>query len=140
DNTMGQAWTALTGGGAVVLEGQAGIGKTAVLRAIQQRARARGWTVLSCAPAETETALPYAALADLLHPLADRVTALPPPQRAAVEMVLLAAEPQQPVDERTVAAATRALLASAADGDLLVTVDDAPRLDPASRAALAVEV
>ena len=136
DDAIGQAWATLTTGGSVVLEGPTGIGKTAVWQAVLQRARRHDWLVLACAPAETETALPYAALADLLRPLAPMASALPQPQRIAADVVMLAAQPPQPVDERTVAAATRSLLESAPGRRVLVAVDDAQWIDIPSERAL----
>ena len=125
---------------AVQLGGPAGIGKTAVWRSLLARAADAGWTVLSCAPTESETALPFAALADLLRPLARAVPALPAPQRVAAEVVLLASQVDSPVDERAVGAATLSLLESAVDSadgaTVLVAVDDVPWLDPPSDRAL----
>ncbi len=139
DAVVGEAWRALSTGGRVVLHGPAGIGKTAVLRTLLGRAETSGWAVLTCAPAESETLLSFAALEDLLRPLAHLVAELPGPQRTAADMVLLAADaPERAVDERAVGAATRSLLAAAAGADtpLLVAVDDAPWLDSASERAL----
>ncbi|MEU5946607.1 AAA family ATPase [Micromonospora sp. NPDC047465] len=140
DTVVDRAWRALDEGRSVLVEGPAGIGKTVVHRALLAAAGRAGWLVLSCAPTETEAALPFAALADLLAPLAARVPELPAPQRAALGGVLLAGdEVAQPVDERTVGVATRSLLDAAADPAaprLLVAVDDAPWLDPPSERAL----
>ncbi|KXK61411.1 LuxR family transcriptional regulator [Micromonospora rosaria] len=131
---------ALGEGRPVLVEGPAGIGKTALHRAVLAGVADDGWTVLGCAPTETEAALPFAALADVLSPLADLVPDLPVPQRTAVTGVLLSGEVTDPVDERTVGVATRALLDAAArarpDTRLLVAVDDAPWLDAPSERAL----
>jgi hypothetical protein len=108
DGVLDQAWRGLGADGAVLVEGPAGIGKTAVWRTLLARADQAGWAVLRCAPTESETVLPYAALADLLAPLADQVTALPRPQRVAADVVMLSGEPggpDEPVDERAVGAA-----------------------------------
>lgn len=140
DAVVARARAVLAGPGAVLLEGPAGIGKTAVWQELRAGAERDGWLVLACAPTEAETALPYAALADLLHPLAARVPELPGPQRLAAEVVLLAVEADQTIDERAVGAATRSLLAAALDDPagrpVLVAVDDAPWLDPPSERAL----
>jgi DNA-binding CsgD family transcriptional regulator len=141
DAVLDQAWGALRADGVVLVEGPAGIGKTAVWRALLTRAEQAGWAVLRCAPTESETVLPYAALADLLAPLAAEVTALPAPQRVAADVVLLAGEPGEdgePVDERAVGAATRSLLDRARAGErpVLVAVDDAQWLDRPSERAL----
>jgi hypothetical protein len=106
DAVLDQSWRVLATGGAVHLSGPAGIGKTAVWRSLRARADDLGWTVLSCAPTESEAALPFAALADLLQPLQASVPRLAPPQRAAADVVLLTSEVDGPVDERAVGAAT----------------------------------
>ncbi|MGN6608159.1 MAG: AAA family ATPase [Jatrophihabitans sp.] len=122
----------------VVLEGPAGIGKTAVLRELVRRAREDGRTVLGCAPTEAEHDLPLAAIADVLQPLREHAEQLPGPQRAAVDAALLLDDDLQ-VDERALGAATRTLLKDAltrAASRVVVTVDDAPWLDPPSERAL----
>ncbi|MGW4500806.1 AAA family ATPase [Micromonospora sp. NPDC004336] len=138
DTTVEQVWQALVDGAPVLLEGPGGIGRTAVWRAVVARAERAGWLPLTCAPTEAETAVPYAALADVLRPLADRVPVLPRPQRIAAEVVLLVAEHDDVVDERAVAAATRSLVEAAVADDVpvLLAVDDAPWLDPPSERAL----
>jgi DNA-binding CsgD family transcriptional regulator len=150
DAVLDQAWRALGASGVVLVEGPAGIGKTAVWRALLVRAEQAGWAVLRCAPTESETVLPYAALADLLAPLAADVTGLPRPQRVAADVVLLRGEPDdqtepdEPVDERAVGAATRSLLDTALAAppgstparSVLVAVDDAQWLDRPSERAL----
>jgi len=128
-------WAALAGGGRVLLEGAAGIGKTAVWRALVDRAEAAGSTVLSCAPTESEADLPLAALADVLRPLAPHVDALPPPQRRAVAAVLLSGETDGEVDERALAAGVRTALEAAGER-VLVAVDDVQWLDLPSERAL----
>ncbi|MEV1330168.1 AAA family ATPase [Micromonospora costi] len=140
DGVVDQVRRFLTEGRPVLLEGPAGIGKTMVHRALLDAAARDGWLLLRCAPTETERALPFAALADVLAPLADRMGELSPPQRAALSGVLLTGDLTEPIDERAVGAATRALLeAAAADPArprVLVAVDDAPWLDPPSERAL----
>ncbi|MFI6781550.1 AAA family ATPase [Micromonospora sp. NPDC050276] len=140
DEVFDRAWHLLSRPGAVLLEGPAGIGKTELWRALVARATQAGWLVLSCAPTEAEAELPYAALADLLGPLGDRVAALPGPQRAAAEVVFLSGDAHEPVDVRVVGAATRTLLevaaAATAHPGVLVAVDDAPWLDRPSERAL----
>jgi len=135
DAILAEARQTLAGGASVLLEGEAGIGKTAVWRALVAGARQTGWLVLTCAPTEAEAALPFAALADLLRPLQAEVAALPSPQRAAADAVLLAADPDEAVDERAIGAATRSLL-ERATRPVLVAVDDLPWLDRPSQRAL----
>jgi DNA-binding CsgD family transcriptional regulator len=128
----------------MLVEGPAGIGKTALWRALVARAERAGWLVLACAPSESEVELPFAALADLLRPLAALVPDLPRPQRVAAEVVLLSSDTDEAVDERVIGAATRSLLEAAVAGagpavagrPVLVAVDDAPWLDRPSERAL----
>ncbi|WP_328415885.1 AAA family ATPase [Micromonospora sp. NBC_00389] len=140
DEVFDRAWQLLSQPGPVLLEGPAGIGKTELWRALVAQAAQAGWLVLSCAPTEAESELPYAALADLLRPLADRVAALPRPQRVAAEVVLLSGDAHEAVDVRVVGAATRSLLEAATAANthpaVLVAVDDAPWLDRPSERAL----
>lgn len=132
---LDELWRAIGEGRRVVLEGPAGIGKTDVVRTLVGLAREQGSTVAACAPTEAEQLLPYAALADLVDPLLPLLPALPEPQAAALTAV---ATSGGPVEERTVAAATRSLLDLAAAGEqpVLVVVDDEPCLDDSSRRAL----
>ena len=76
----------------LVIEGEAGIGKTTLWLAAQDDARARGFEVLSARVGETESVLAYAAVADLLGDLDPAILAkLPDLQRLAVDRVLLRA-------------------------------------------------
>jgi DNA-binding CsgD family transcriptional regulator len=124
---------------AIVLEGEAGIGKTALWHAGIATGRERGMRVLVARPAEAETGLSHAALGDLLGPLVEGLPAdFPAPQRRALDVALLrtAAAPG-PLDPRAVGAATLgALRAAGASAPVLVAVDDIQWLDPASAAAL----
>jgi DNA-binding CsgD family transcriptional regulator len=123
----------------IVLEGEAGIGKTALWRAGVERAEANGLRTLVARPAEAETGLSHAALGDLLGPLMEGLPPdFPAPQRRALDVALLrtAAEPG-PLDPRAVGAATLGALREAtATAPVLVAVDDVQWLDPASAAAL----
>jgi DNA-binding CsgD family transcriptional regulator len=124
---------------ALLLEGVAGIGKTTLWRAGIELARERGYRVVWCRPAASETAYSFAALGDLLWPVVDEVLArLPAPQRAAIGAALALAETDVPsVDERVVGLALLSLLRLLAVRDpVLVGVDDLQWLDPASAAVL----
>src|SRR3954469_3477409 len=79
-----------TGLHALLLSGQAGIGKTSLWKVAIARAKERGFRVLACRPTEVETQLSFAALVDLLDELADEVLPqLPDPQRDALGAALL---------------------------------------------------
>jgi DNA-binding CsgD family transcriptional regulator len=122
---------------ACVLEGEAGIGKTALWRDGLGTARAASVRVLWCAPAEVEAALSYSALADLLVGVEPEILAsLPPPQRDALEIALLRTGPDDAAaSQRAIATATVSVLGSLATlTPLLVAVDDVQWLDrPSAR-------
>lgn len=125
------------GGRALLLEGEPGIGKTTLWHEAVARAAGSGRRVLSARPARSEEALPYAALTDLLGPVAGHpaLAALPAPQRTALDTALLRAEGR--TDARAVGVAAVALLeAVAGEEPLLVALDDVQWLDPASRLVL----
>jgi DNA-binding CsgD family transcriptional regulator len=119
-------------GSALVLRGEAGIGKSVLLDAARGAAHERDFTVLSTAGVEAESALPYAGLQRLLLPLLGRVDALPAPQRSVL-LAALGAEDHEGGDLFLVALAALGLLTrAAADGPLLVLIDDLHWLDDAS--------
>jgi DNA-binding CsgD family transcriptional regulator len=124
--------------GAVVLHGQAGIGKTALWLAGIDAASSRGYRTLSCRTSEAETTFSYAGLADLLGGVVDAAFPdLPSIQRRALEAALLLGESDAQVDERAVAAAFLATLRRlAAEGPRCLAVDDLQWLDAASLAVL----
>jgi DNA-binding CsgD family transcriptional regulator len=125
---------------ALVLEGEAGIGKSTLWRAGAEVARAHGFRVLSSRPGELERGVAHAALGDLLEKaFADVESELPAPRRRALEVALLLREPEgAPVDFRTVAVALRTALAVLAEREpVLVAIDDVQWLDPSSESALA---
>jgi DNA-binding CsgD family transcriptional regulator len=122
---------------ALVVEGEAGIGKTTLWEAGVAAAHRRGYPVLACRPVEAEATLSFAALGDLLDRVLDEVlAALPDPQRRAVEVALLRADAgEDPADQRAVSVATLGLLRLLArSGPLVVAIDDVQWLDgPSAR-------
>jgi DNA-binding CsgD family transcriptional regulator len=120
---------------ALLLEGEAGIGKTTLWREAVSRAETLGYRVLAASPAESETPLAFAALADLLAAVGtDELECLPQPQRRALDVALLRVEPDGPApDLLAVSAGAVSLLRSLADErPVLVAVDDLQWLDRAS--------
>jgi DNA-binding CsgD family transcriptional regulator/tetratricopeptide (TPR) repeat protein len=118
---------------ALVVRGEAGIGKSALLAAA---AAADDTRVLRAVGVESELELPFAALHLLLRPALERAPALPAPQAAAIRGVFGLTEAGG-VDRFLVGVAVLGLLAElAADGPLLCLVDDAQWLDRASAEAL----
>jgi DNA-binding CsgD family transcriptional regulator len=120
--------------GALVLRGEPGIGKSALVGYTIDRAD--GMRVLSGAAVEAESELPFAGLHQLVWPVLDRADALPGVQGAALRGALgLTAER---VDDRfLVSVALLGLLTAVAeDGPLLCVVDDAHWLDRPSADAI----
>ncbi|MGV0853227.1 AAA family ATPase [Mycolicibacterium phlei] len=125
---------------ALVIEGEAGAGKTTVWLNGVAEARERGFRVLSARAAQAETALAYATVADLFGDVdPEIIDSLPEVQRLAVDRVLLRAESDGPgTDQGVVAAAfTEAVTRLSAEGPLLVALDDVQWLDPSSQAVVA---
>ena len=124
-----------TGPVALVLEGDPGIGKTVLWTRAVSDARARGHRVLSSRPAEPEAKLSFASLGDLLGEIgADLFADLPDPQRRALEVALLEAEPHgSPPDWRAVGVALVAILRrAAAESPLVLALDDLQWIDRSS--------
>ena len=124
---------------ALVLEGEAGIGKTTVWLAAVRAADDRGFRVLQARPTQSESRLSYAALADLAGVAFDEVrAALPDPQERALAAVLLRVAADEPADARVTATALVTVLTVLAEGSpVLLAIDDVQWLDGASAAALA---
>lgn len=126
------------GGAALLLWGEPGIGKTALLDYAAERA-AGDRTVLRARGIETETVLPFATLGDLLMPYSSHFRELPGAQRAALESCLaLGGDPADPPGN-PYAACMGALNVLAALGDerpVVVLVDDLHWVDPSSQRVL----
>ncbi|MGW6446222.1 helix-turn-helix transcriptional regulator [Lentzea sp. NPDC055074] len=121
-------------GQVLVLRGEAGIGKTALLD--QVSTRASGFRVARAAGVESESAFPYAGLHQLCVPFLDRLDRLPPPQREALGTAFGMASGPRPT-RFMVGLAVLTLLAEVADEQPLVClVDDAQWLDSMSSAVL----
>lgn len=124
---------------ALVVEGEAGIGKTTLLEVTKTLAHERSWTVLAARPALAEARLSFTVLGDLIAPVFDRFApALPEPQRHALAVALLL-EPagSATVNSRVVGLALRALLGRlASERPVLVCLDDVQWLDAPTATAL----
>jgi hypothetical protein len=121
--------------GALVIRGEPGIGKSALLGyAIE---RAQDLRVLRGVGIESESELPFAALHRILLPVLDQVDGIPEPQADALRGAF-GLSPGQASDRFLIAVGVLSLLAEAADEQpLLCVVDDAQWLDSASAEALA---
>lgn len=123
---------------ALLLEGEAGIGKTTLWRWAVDHARDQGELVLTCRPGETEAPLPFAGLGDLLEPiLEDARPRLPRSQRVTLETALTRVESTEALGRLAVARATLAVIVEvAARGSLVLAVDDVQWLDEPTSEAL----
>ena len=121
-------------GGALAVRGEPGIGKTSLLQyAIELAEEMR---VLRVRASEAEATVPFVALVDLLGPVLGDLELLPDRQAAALRSAL-AVGPALPADRLAVLVGVFNLMCAAAEAEpLLVVVDDAHWLDPASREAI----
>jgi DNA-binding CsgD family transcriptional regulator len=118
----------------LVVRGEAGVGKTALLDYVAQRAS--GSRIVRVGGVEAEVELAFAALYQLCAPMLDGLDAVPGPQRAAMRIAFGLQDGAAP-DRFLVALAVLSLLAEASDVEPLVClVDDAQWLDRASAQAL----
>ena len=127
-------------GGALLVSGDAGVGKTALLDVAALHAEAAGTRVVRAVGAEFEAELGFWGLNLVLHPLLGGLPRLPPLYRQALS-VALGLDAGSPSDRLVVSNAVLALLRDAAvPRPLLVVVDDLPYLDRASSLVLASAV
>ncbi len=119
----------------LVLRGEAGVGKTALLGYVASAAK--GFRIARAVGVQSEMELPFAGLHALCAPILDRLRRLPGPQRDALSTAFgLSAGP--PPDRFLVGLAVLSLLADAAEEQPLVCiVDDAQWLDQVSAQTLA---
>lgn len=124
---------------ALLLEGEAGIGKTTLWREGVRRSAVRGLTLESSA-SESETRLSFTVLGDLLAPVLDAtIDELPAGRRRALEAALLLGPPTRSrPDARAVSLAVLDVVRSiAAQGAITIAIDDVQWTDAPSARALA---
>jgi DNA-binding CsgD family transcriptional regulator len=125
---------------ALVVQGEAGAGKSTLWRAGLEAAATAGHRLLRSEPSASETDLSFAGLADLLSGVLPRVAEqIPAPQREALEVALLLrpAGDEPPTAHAIGLALLTALRACVSEGPVVVAVDDVQWLDEASLDALA---
>jgi DNA-binding CsgD family transcriptional regulator len=128
---------AVADGGALLISGDAGLGKTLLLEVAAARAAAVGTEVLRAVGAEFEADLSFAGLNQVLSPLSGELQQLDSAHRQALT-VALGLDDGPPSSQLLVANAALALLRqAAAAAPVLVVVDDLPWLDRASAVVLA---
>lgn len=136
DTELARLAAFLDGGEAVLLEGEPGVGKSALLAATADRAETCGMKVLRASGSEFEADIGYAALNQLLLPLYDRLPQLAADQREALT-VALGFGAGSPPEVLLVCNATLALIgAVAAEQAVALFVDDIQWIDRASAVVL----
>src|SRR5829696_8711614 len=118
----------------LVIRGEAGVGKTALLEYCARQAR--GFRVAQIAGVESEMELPFAGLHQLSASMIDRLGALPKPQQEALQVALGLSSGGAPDRFRVALGALSLLAEGAAERPLLCVVDDAQWLDAASAQVL----
>ena len=132
---------AVVGPAALVLIGEAGIGKTVLWHEGVAEAGRRSVRVLTCRGVEAEASLSFAGLSELLAPtLGEALAALAPPRRHTLAVALMLEEPGQIApDEHVIGLAVLDVLRSlSASGPVLLAIDDLHWLDAASGRVLQV--
>ncbi|HET9411071.1 MAG TPA: ATP-binding protein, partial [Candidatus Dormibacteraeota bacterium] len=124
-------------GGSLLILGEPGIGKSALLDRARLVALAHGRQALATAGVEAEAELAFAGLHQLLVPIFGLVDSLPGPQRRALEAVFGVSDEPVPDLFRVAMAAFRLLTHAAEAAPVLVLVDDAHWLDQPSIRVLA---
>ncbi|GAB7192664.1 LuxR family transcriptional regulator [Kineococcus sp. NUM-3379] len=121
-----------TSGDAIIILGEAGVGKSTLVAALADIARARGFRVLTCAGVQGETGAGFAGLHELVAEALPHLPALPPRQAAALRSVL-GLGGDDPADRLLVSLAVLGLLEElAGERPVLLVVEDAHWLDAAS--------
>jgi DNA-binding CsgD family transcriptional regulator/tetratricopeptide (TPR) repeat protein len=125
------------GGGAVVVRGEAGIGKSALLQRVRRRAVAQGARPLVTGGVESEAEFAFAGLHQLLRPVIGALAQLPESQRQTLEAALGLGVDIKP-DSFRVAVAAFQLICEVADSvPLILIVDDAQWLDRSTLSVIA---
>jgi DNA-binding CsgD family transcriptional regulator len=123
-------------GGALVVLGEAGIGKSALLAEVAAYAQARGLRVLSAAGQQRESSLAFAGLLQLLRPILLELLTLPGRRAEELRAAIGLAPPTADSNLLLTSTALLELLAAPANG-VVVLVDDAQWMDSASLDVLA---
>jgi DNA-binding CsgD family transcriptional regulator len=122
-------------GAVLVIRGEAGVGKTSLLRHCADHAT--GLQLRRTAGVQSEMQLPFASLHQLCRPMLDRLGSIPRPQQAALSVALGLVDGETPDPFLVSLAALSLLSESAAQQPMLCLIDDAQWVDSASGRALA---
>jgi len=131
--------TAGSGTRALLLHGEAGIGKSTIWQQALTDAEGSGFRVISSRPTEAEARLPFSGLVDLFGDVLDEIQPdLPPPQRLALDVALLRTTVEdQPPEPLAISLAVLGLVReAAARAPLAIGIDDVPWLDHSSASVL----
>ncbi|GAC1656816.1 MAG: LuxR family transcriptional regulator [Candidatus Dormibacteraceae bacterium] len=123
------------GPAALILHGEAGIGKTTLWEAALADAARRGYSVLRCRPTQSEARLSFASIADLLMGIdAELMRGIPEPQHQALQVALLKKRPAGATpDQRATATAVVTILDRLVEkAPVIIAIDDIQWLDRAS--------
>jgi DNA-binding CsgD family transcriptional regulator len=124
-------------GGSLVVSGEPGVGKSALLQEARTRAQDSGMLVLAATGVQSEAQLPFAGLHRLLQPILGRVDGLPAPQRHALLAAFGMTDAAFPDLFLTALAALNLLAETADRTPVLVVADDAHWLDRSTGDVLA---
>jgi tetratricopeptide (TPR) repeat protein len=124
-------------GQALVVIGDPGIGKSALLGAAQDAARAAGFGVLTTTGVESEAQLPFAGLHQILRPVLRSASELRPAHNTALQAAFGLAEGRRPELFQIALAAVNLLAAVAAKQPVAILLDDVQWLDQQSQEVLA---
>lgn len=130
---------AARGPACLAIRGEPGIGKSALWQRVVEEATALGFRCLVSRPSELEADLAHASLTDLLSPVADEVRPhLSPPQRRALDVALLATDPDDGgAEPRALGMALVTVLRQLARrSPVILGIDDAQWVDTASARAV----
>jgi DNA-binding CsgD family transcriptional regulator len=125
------------GGAALVLRGEAGSGKTALLEAARHAAIELGDRTLSAVGVQSEASVPYAGLHQLLKPILDRAPDLIARQRQALLAAFGMAEGSAPEMVLVALAALELISNAAEDAPVVLVIDDVQWIDKPSSEVLA---
>ena len=117
------------GGGTVVVRGEAGIGKSALLQRVRRRAQVQGARTLVTVGVESEAEVAFAGLHQLLRPVLGSVAQQPEAQRHVLEAALGLGVAHTPDPYRVAVAAFQLICDLADSTPLVLIVDDAQWLD-----------
>lgn len=124
-------------GTALVIDGEAGIGKSTLLASAADRAASEGYRLLGCSGLQSQTEVGFAGIHELIHPLLGQAAKLPRRQHSAL-MTSFGLEDGPTPDRLLVSLAVLGLLEEAATQQrLLLVVDDVQWLDQSSLDVLA---